>query len=78
MQKIRNSIEDVSTSENDTENAPERTELEVWEHVKPATEDKMFLHVSTVENGRFKCFKRTSVFFCAALSKVKFGMDIRK
>eukprot|EP00924_Labyrinthula_sp_SR-Ha-C_P011896 snap_masked-scaffold_76-processed-gene-0.39-mRNA-1 protein AED:1.00 eAED:1.00 QI:0/0/0/0/1/1/2/0/397 len=78
MQKIRNSIEDVSTSENGTENTPERTELEVWEHVEPATEDKMFLHISTVANGRFKWLKRTSVFFCAALSKVKFGMDTRK
>eukprot|EP00924_Labyrinthula_sp_SR-Ha-C_P012167 snap_masked-scaffold_26-processed-gene-4.115-mRNA-1 protein AED:1.00 eAED:1.00 QI:0/-1/0/0/-1/1/1/0/202 len=82
MQKIRNSIEGVSTSENSPENSPEsfpeRTELVVWEYFEAVTANEMFLHVSTVENGRFKWLKRTSVFFCAALSKVKFGMDTRK
>eukprot|EP00924_Labyrinthula_sp_SR-Ha-C_P005543 augustus_masked-scaffold_68-processed-gene-0.5-mRNA-1 protein AED:1.00 eAED:1.00 QI:0/0/0/0/1/1/4/0/425 len=50
MQKIENLIEDVPTLENDPENSPERTELEVWEHFEAATGDEMFLHVSTVAN----------------------------
>eukprot|EP00924_Labyrinthula_sp_SR-Ha-C_P008325 augustus_masked-scaffold_11-processed-gene-9.57-mRNA-1 protein AED:1.00 eAED:1.00 QI:0/0/0/0/1/1/3/0/386 len=50
MHKIENSIEDVPTSENDPDNSPERTELEVWEHFEAATEDEIFLHVSTVAN----------------------------
>eukprot|EP00924_Labyrinthula_sp_SR-Ha-C_P001137 snap_masked-scaffold_7-processed-gene-14.31-mRNA-1 protein AED:1.00 eAED:1.00 QI:0/-1/0/0/-1/1/1/0/187 len=38
----------------------------------------MFLYVSTVVNGRFKWFKKTSVFFSPEICKVKFGMDKRE
>eukprot|EP00924_Labyrinthula_sp_SR-Ha-C_P009386 augustus_masked-scaffold_2-processed-gene-22.40-mRNA-1 protein AED:1.00 eAED:1.00 QI:0/0/0/0/1/1/2/0/538 len=78
MQKIENRIEDVPILENDPENSPERTELEVWEYFEAATEDEMFLHVSTVANSHFKWFKRILVFLCGAISKVKFGMNTRK